>query len=42
MNWSIIKNELEHKQALERLEAIFDSKPGDPNLQRGRIISNAY
>lgn len=38
MNWSIISNELEHKQALERLEAIFDSKPGDKTYKEAELL----
>ena len=38
MNWSIISNESEHKQALERLEAIFDSKPGDKTYKEAELL----
>lgn len=38
MNWSIISNELEYKQALERLEVIFDSKPGDNTYKEAELL----
>jgi HTH-type transcriptional regulator/antitoxin HigA len=38
MNWSIISNELEHKRALERLEVIFDSKPGDKTYKEAELL----
>jgi HTH-type transcriptional regulator/antitoxin HigA len=38
MNWSIISNELEHKRALERLEVIFDSKPGDKTYKEAGLL----
>ena len=38
MNWSIISNETEHKQAIERLEAIFDSKPGDKTYKEAELL----
>lgn len=39
MNWSIISNELEHKRALLRLEAIFDSKPGDKTYKEAELLA---
>jgi HTH-type transcriptional regulator/antitoxin HigA len=39
MNWSIISNEIEHKRALERLEAIFDSKPGDKTYKEAELLA---
>ena len=38
MNWSIISNELEHKLAVERLEAIFDSKLGDKTYKEAELL----
>ena len=38
MNWTIIKNESEYQSALNRLEEIFDSKPGTPSFKEAELL----
>jgi len=39
MNWTIISNEEEYKQALERLEHIFDSTPEDATFKEAELLT---
>lgn len=38
MNWTIIKTEIEYENALNRLEEIFDSKPGDKDFKEAELL----
>lgn len=38
MNWTIITDEKEYEKALEHLEKIFDSKPGDPTFKEAELL----
>ena len=39
MEWTIIKNEKEYKQALSRLEVIFESKKGSKEGKELELLS---
>jgi HTH-type transcriptional regulator/antitoxin HigA len=38
MNWTILRTESEYQIALDRLEAIFDSKPGEPAFEEAELL----
>jgi len=38
MNWTIIKSEKEHENAINRLEEIFDSKPEDDTFKEAELL----
>lgn len=38
MNWTIIKTEIDYNNAVNRLEEIFDSKPGDKNFKEAELL----
>ena len=38
MNWTVIKTEQEHQEALHRLDKIFDSKPGDSTFKEAELL----
>ncbi len=38
MNWTILKTESDYQAALDRLERIFDSKPGDPAFKEAELL----
>ncbi len=38
MNWTLLKTEAEYKQALNRLDEIFDTKPGDENFKEAELL----
>lgn len=38
MNWTILRTESEYQTALDRLEAIFDSKPGEPAFEEAELL----
>jgi HTH-type transcriptional regulator/antitoxin HigA len=38
MTWTVLKTEPEHQSAMNRLEDIFDSKPGDPEFSEAELL----
>lgn len=38
MNWTIIKSESEYLSALDRLEEVFDSKPGTQEFKEAELL----
>jgi len=38
MNWTILKTEKDYQSALNRLEGIFESKPGEPSFKEAELL----
>ncbi len=38
MNWTIIKTKKEHEIAINRLEQIFDSEPGEKTFEEAELL----